>query len=201
VIPVYLEIGSKKTFAVAVDWPGWARSAKTPDAALEALAAYEPRYRPVSERADVKWPEIDGFDVIEELEGDTSTNFGAPGKVPQLDHARFAPGEAGRLVRLWRACWDTFDEVAAGAPEELAKGPRGGGRDTSKIVEHVDGADRAYARQMRLKPRDLTGDEVREAMIGAIEAAAGDAKWPPRYLIRRSAWHALDHAWEIQDKS
>jgi hypothetical protein len=25
--------------------------------------------------------------------------------------------------------------------------------------------------------------------------------WPPRYAARRIAWHALDHAWEIEDRS
>ena len=25
-------------------------------------------------------------------------------------------------------------------------------------------------------------------------------KWPPRYAARRIAWHALDHAWEIEDR-
>lgn len=25
--------------------------------------------------------------------------------------------------------------------------------------------------------------------------------WNPRYAVRRSAWHALDHAWEIEDRS
>jgi hypothetical protein len=28
----------------------------------------------------------------------------------------------------------------------------------------------------------------------------GDGR-PPRYAIRRIAWHVLDHAWEIEDKS
>jgi hypothetical protein len=25
--------------------------------------------------------------------------------------------------------------------------------------------------------------------------------WSPRFFVRRSAWHALDHAWEIEDRS
>jgi len=29
----------------------------------------------------------------------------------------------------------------------------------------------------------------------------GGDRWPARYAIRRSAWHALDHAWEIEDRS
>jgi len=30
---------------------------------------------------------------------------------------------------------------------------------------------------------------------------APDRSWPPRYAARRIAWHALDHAWEIEDRS
>jgi hypothetical protein len=28
-----------------------------------------------------------------------------------------------------------------------------------------------------------------------------DRKWTARYAARRIAWHALDHAWEIEDRS
>ena len=28
----------------------------------------------------------------------------------------------------------------------------------------------------------------------------GGKRWPAPYAIRRSAWHALDHAWEIEDR-
>jgi hypothetical protein len=24
--------------------------------------------------------------------------------------------------------------------------------------------------------------------------------WTPRFAVRRSAWHALDHAWELEDR-
>jgi hypothetical protein len=27
-----------------------------------------------------------------------------------------------------------------------------------------------------------------------------NTKWPVAYVIRRTAWHALDHAWEIEDR-
>ncbi len=38
-------------------------------------------------------------------------------------------------------------------------------------------------------------------VVGAppvLAAGAPDAVWPARYAIRRTAWHVLDHAWEIQ---
>jgi hypothetical protein len=28
----------------------------------------------------------------------------------------------------------------------------------------------------------------------------GGERWPALFAIRRSAWHALDHAWEIEDR-
>ena len=40
---VYLEVARKKTFAGALDWPGWCRSAGDEGAALATLAAYAPR--------------------------------------------------------------------------------------------------------------------------------------------------------------
>ena len=54
-------------------------------------------------------------------------------------------GEAERLAALVAAAWQTLDRVAGAAPEELRKGPRGGGRDRSKIVAHVLDAEAAYA--------------------------------------------------------
>ena len=52
-IPVYLEVGEKRVFASAVDWPGWTRSGKDEDAALEKLAAYASRYAAVPKAARV----------------------------------------------------------------------------------------------------------------------------------------------------
>ena len=95
--------------------------------------------------------------------------------------------------------------VAASAPEELRKGPRGGGRDRTKIVGHVNNSDGAYANVMGIKEPDVTVrrgaailDVLRQASDGSPIAGR---KWPPRYAARRIAWHALDHAWEIEDRT
>jgi hypothetical protein len=40
---IYLEVGSKRVFAVAMERPGWCRSGRDEDAALKALVAYGPR--------------------------------------------------------------------------------------------------------------------------------------------------------------
>ena len=108
--------------------------------------------------------------------------------------------------------WDRFDRVAAAAPEALRKGPRGGGRDTSKIVDHVMDADRAYANQIGIKVAGFASDDraavaaMRDAMLAVLHAArSGEPlagrRWPARYAAHRIAWHALDHAWEIEDRS
>jgi len=60
-------------------------------------------------------------------------------------------------------------------------------------------------------PDELAGltmflDEQRAAILDFLRAAragepAGEKKWLPRYGARRIAWHALDHAWEMQDRT
>ena len=207
---VYLEEGRKKTFAVALDWPGWARAGKGGEAALEALEAYLPRYLPVVRRARLAPPDVDGVEVLERIPGSATTEFGAPDRTAQADLAPLAPGEADRLAALVEAAWAVFDEVVAGAPAELRKGPRGGGRDRDKIVGHVLGAEAGYVRMLGLRA-STAGQEVpdpawRPALLDLLRAATDpgavrERGWVPRYAARRIAWHVLDHAWEIEDRS
>ena len=49
---VYFEVGSRKVFACALDWPGWCRSAKTEEGALDALADYYER------RTGERWAQL-----------------------------------------------------------------------------------------------------------------------------------------------
>ena len=69
-----------------------------------------------------------------------------------------------------------------------------------------------YARVLGLKgtevdPCDRAAvAELRKRMLEAIRGPSDGSpiagkKWPPRYAARRVAWHALDHAWEIEDRS
>jgi hypothetical protein len=64
------------------------------------------------------------------------------------------PAAARRLADLVAAAWAIFDEVAAGSPAELRKGPRVGGRDRDQLIGHVIGVDTVYARKLgvTLKP-------------------------------------------------
>jgi hypothetical protein len=210
-IDVTLEVGTKRVFASAVEWPGWCRSGRGEEAALAALADAADRYRVVTARAGVRLPADAGasFRVIERVAGDATTDFGAPGKATEADRAPLTAGQAKRRAALVAAAWSVFDEVVAGAPAALRKGPRGGGRDRDKMVAHVYAAEAAYARKLGVKlstpqtPAEVSAQH--EAILAALGASEGvpalPKGWLPRYAAARIAWHVLDHAWEIQDKS
>jgi hypothetical protein len=212
---VTIEHTAKKTFASAADWPGWSRSGKTQEAALEALAAYAPRYAAIAAVAHRRFRRgiaVDDFEVVERREGSAGTEYGAPSHPTEHGARPAAAHEASRRAGLVAAAWDAFDRIAAAAPEELRKGPRGGGRDTSKVVAHVMDADRAYANQIGIKVAEFAPDDraaiaaMRGRMLDVLRAARdgrplADRRWPARYAAHRIAWHALAHAWEIEDRS
>jgi hypothetical protein len=206
---VYLEIGSKRVFASAADWPGWCRAGRNEKAALEALAAYEPRYASVPRITRVAFPSQAAahFDVVERLPGDATTDFGAPGAIARSESRQHSAKEIDRLCALLQACWTALDRVVAKAPESLRKGPRGGGRDRDKMFEHVLGAEDAYAHRLGLKVRQpdfRDGGAIRafrKAILDGLHNPGEEARWPVPYVIRRTAWHALDHTWEIEDRS
>ena len=214
-IIVTIEHSAKKTFASAADWPGWSRSGKTEELALEALAAYAPRYAPVARAEHGRFAAkvaVEDLDVVERHEGKGGTEFGVPSHPTDHDARHTNATEANRLAGLVKAAWTLFDDVAAAAPEELRKGPRGGGRNTSRMVGHVMEADRAYAGEIGVRVKEFEPDDraairaMRDAMLEVIRAARdgkplAGKRWPARYAAHRIAWHALDHAWEIEDKS
>ena len=201
-----LEVGSSRAFASALDWPGWCRAGRDEHAALTALADYLPRYAPVIARAGLATPP-DTFTVVERVPGNATTDFGAPGEVAAADHEPLPAELADRLASLVEAAWAEFDSIVAVTPEELRKGPRGGGRDRDKMVNHVLGAEAAYARAVGLRHKvPALGDtgaiaSLRTDLLASLRAASPDTKWPARYAARRIAWHVLDHAWEMQDRA
>ena len=214
-IPIYLEIGAKRTFAGALEWPGWARSGRTEADALAALAAYAPRYaNVVGARFEFVEPvDQSAFEVVERLQGGASTDFGVPGAAPSADARQIDAAELERQLALLDAAWKTLDRAANGARgATLRKGPRGGGRTLPKILEHVLGAEASYLSSLGARyrgPDDVA--ELRRVGREAITAAARyepianpsavKKRWAPRYFVRRSAWHLLDHAWEIEDRA
>jgi hypothetical protein len=220
-IPVYVEIGQKRTFASALDWPGWCRSGRDEAAALQALLEYGPRYARVlrATRLGFQGPnDVSVFVVKERLMGNATTDFGAPGQAPASDGNPLAPRELQRFEKLLKACWRALDrtvETARGKP--LQTGPRGGGRQLDAILGHLLGADQGYLNAVGWKLRQGHIDELaaqlaqtRQEMLDALTASAngeipakgprGGLRWSPRYFVRRVAWHTLDHAWEIEDR-
>jgi hypothetical protein len=201
VTAVYLELGSKRVFACSIEWPGWARSGRDEAAALAALEAYSPRYAPVAAAAGLAF-EPGSFEVLERVRGNATTDFGAPGVAPDLDAGPSPAAAAARDAALLAAVWSYFDQVVAAAPANLRKGPRGGGRDRDKIVGHVQDAEFAYASAIGLRGKTGTRSAILAVVGKASPAHAGTGlKWPARYMARRVAWHALDHAWEIEDRT
>ena len=220
-VPVYLEVGNRRVFAGALDWPGWCRSGRDEETALRALVAYGPRYAAAIgalARRFMAPTDTSALDVVERLDGDATTDFGAPAMAPAADDRPLDGRELERLQGLLQACWAAFDAATEAASSAvLRKGPRGGGRDVGRIVAHVLEADRAYLSLLwsayrKAGDADLTVemDRLREAILDALRSrASGDPLpegrrstrvWTPRYFVRRSAWHALDHAWEIEDR-
>jgi len=221
IINVLIETGKKRTFASALDWPGWSRSGRDEESALQALLDYGLRYAQVVRHAKVKFQPPSNhseFVVTERLKGDTTTDFGAPAIPGEAEKEPVTQKELERYKLLLLAYWRAFDHAVQMAEgKELRKGPRGGGRDLEKITQHVLGADQGYLRQLAWKAQ--SGEEktleeelrhTREEILSALEIAIneglpehgprGGTIWSPRYFVRRLAWHVLDHTWEIEDR-
>ncbi len=218
-VPVYIETGSKRTFAGAIEWPGWCRSARDEESALQKLFDYAARYQRALANTPVAFnaaQDISAFSVVERLKGNATTDFGAPSVAPAADNRPLDDPEIQRFEAILTACWNTLDASARmAAGKELVKGPRGGGRDLHQIVEHVLEAEMAYLSRLGWEASQRPISEpkeplqMREAILESVRAAAGNrtrqgpkggARWTPRYFVRRVAWHALDHAWEIEDR-
>jgi hypothetical protein len=220
-VDVYVEAGAKRIFAGALDWPGWCRNARDEEGALEALIAYGPRYAAVLKSSGVRVTppaKASTLDVVERLKGDATTDFGAPSISPRADGRSVDRRWLTRQEKILRASWNAFDRAAENVTGPLEKGPRGGGREVDAIVAHVVGAEASYSRMIgaaakefmeadagaaRDDERALVLEELERAVTDGIPAAGprGGKRWSARYFVRRAAWHVLDHAWEIEDRS
>jgi hypothetical protein len=211
---VGIETVDRRTFASALGWPGWSRAGRDEPAALAALTATAERYAAVAAAAGLELgaDRVAPADVVERAPGTATTAFGAPDVVFAADRRPVDVPEAARLAALVAAAWAALDAVAAVAPAVLRKGPRGGGRDRDAVVAHAVAADVAYARQVGIRVREP--DPADRAAVAALRAALLEVlrvpsdgsplagrRWPARYAARRIAWHALDHAWEIEDRT
>jgi hypothetical protein len=218
-IDVYLEIGKKRIFAGAIDWPGWCRMGRDQASALQALFEAAPRYARILRPARLGFQiprDISAFVVVERLKGNATTDFGAPDRPPTDDKRPIRDTELRRLQAILKACWRALDLTTRKAKgKTLSTGPRGGGRTLKGILEHVQGSETGYLSSLGgkvqlTKSTQANEQEIRQAILETLAASAGGEiakrgprggkRWLPRYFVRREAWHVLDHIWEIEDR-
>jgi hypothetical protein len=207
---IYVELGGKKAIAWSLEWPGWCRIRTSEEEAVQALIDYEDRYRLIAQRARQDFAP-DDLVVVERLQGNANTAWGVPLVLAPTESRPIDATTAQRNVALLRASWEMFEEVVAASPQELRKGPRGGGRDRDEIRSHVIEAERVYARKIgvRHKPFEMDDKSALNAMRDEIadvlsKPSTGeplvDGGWNASYAVRRMAWHVVDHIWEIEDR-
>jgi hypothetical protein len=160
---------------------------------------------------DEEFAAITTVDVVEQYPGTGSTDFwGISFAFSSIDRQDVSRGELERQLTLMQACWAFFDAVRRRVSAEMQKGPRGGGRDRDRIVRHTLFSELDFAKKLKLRPPEdtLLTDQglkaYRGAYCNAIREYYAEGKmarsWPLRYLIRHTAYHTLDHAWEMEDK-
>jgi hypothetical protein len=212
---VILEMGKKRRVAAgAMDWPGLDRWGSTEHKALEKLLSYVPRYVDVAERAGMADAFADQRDieVVERVPGSSSTDFWGVAHIPsEIERDVLSPEALERRLDLLRGCWATFDDVAVRVSPELRPGARGGGRTREQIIRHVvlNEPDQ-FSRKVEVRTpfEDLLAPgglgRHREAYLEGIRAYNADGRpartWPIQFLIRRTAQHVMDHAWELEDR-
>jgi hypothetical protein len=212
---VILEVGKKrKVVAAAMDWPGLDRWGSSEDAAVEKLLAYVPRYADVAERAGMAgaFRQARDIEVVERVPGSSSTDFWGIAHVPsRIEREVLAAPDIERRLELLRAGWAYFDDVAARVPVDLVPGSRGGGRTRDQIVRHTYGSEpEQLSRKIEVRTElavVFTPDGLakhRQDYLEAIRAYNAEGKpartWPIQFLIRRTAQHVMDHAWEMEDR-
>jgi hypothetical protein len=178
-VPVAIETGVKRAFASAIEWPGWCRAGRDEATAIEALLSYGPRYASVVRGTRLGFPRLGAApvaNVVERLEGTATTDFGAPDVATSLETRPMDAAELRRSTTILRAAWRSLDAAAEAAKgRALRAGPRGGGRDLRKILEHVLDAEEGYLGRLSWKAGPGDGDRterVRGAVLEALGAAA-----------------------------
>ena len=212
---VILEIGKKRKVAAgAMDWPGLDRWGTSEENAIEKLLSYVPRYAPVAEGAGLAkaFQSARDVEVVERVPGSSSTDFWGIAHVPsQIERDVLSGTDLERRLDLLRASWTYFDDVAASVSGELLPGSRGGGRTREQIVRHVYGSEPGQmSRKIEVRtelavvltPEGLARHrhEYLEALRTWNDEGKAARTWPIQFLIRRTAHHVMDHAWEIEDR-
>src|SRR5579871_4425923 len=182
-----LEIGpkGKKVAAVAPDWPGLERGAKTGEAAIERLQTYLPRYAQVAKLAGMEgeFAALTTVDIVEHYTGTGSTDFwGISFAFSSIDRQDLSRAELERELTLMQACWAFFDDMRGRVSAQMQKGLRGGGRDRDRIVGHTLRAEQDWATKLGMRTPDdaLLSDEGlqahRDAYCNAIRAFHAQGK-------------------------
>lgn len=212
-IRVMVEQGKKKAVASAFDWPGWDRGGKSEEESLTVLAAYKARYAKVAELAGLsdEFLATGKMKVVERVAGMGMTDFYTLSmRSAGPEHLPMTESDCERKIALLRACWAYFDGVASRV-SQLRKGPRGGGRERGEIIRHVNVVEITdFAKKVGVStaedawrnPRKLRAH--REAFCAAIRdynaRGVSARNWTVQFVIRHSAYHMLDHAWEMEDR-
>ena len=213
---VILELGKKRrVVAGATDWPGLDRWGTSEDDAVSKLSSYVPRYAGVAERAGLaaEFANARDIEVVERVPGSSSTDFWGIAHVPsEIEREVLSPADLDRRLALLRACWASFDEMAGRVSAELRPGSRSEGRSRDQIIRHVYYNEPGqFSRKVEVRtPVEVvsTPDGLashREQYLEAIRAYNAECKaartWPIQFLIRRTAHHVMDHAWELEDRN
>jgi len=206
----------KRWVAIAGDWPGLERNGKSEDEAVEKLRAYVPRYLAIARRVRLgaELERQKDTAVVGRHTGTGSTDFWGISFAPSaedrepVDDATFE-----RRLSLLRAAWAEFDDVAKRVSAELRPGPRGGGRARDEIVGHVLRVESGdFARRVNV-PEPAEWEELlpakgraahRDRFVEAMRLWRAEGrqlgKWTIPYLLRHTAYHVLDHTWEMEDR-
>ena len=215
VLRVILEIGKKRrVVAGAMDWPGLDRWGSSEDDALARLSAYVPRYADVARRAGVagELTTAEDFEVVERVPGSSSTDFWGIAHVPsEIEREVLSDGDLERRLTLLQGTWAYFDDTTTRVSKELRPGARSAGRTREQIIRHVYmNEPEQFSRKVEVRtplehvltPQGLAAH--RQAYLEAIRAYNAERRpartWPVQFLVRRTAQHVMDHAWEMEDR-
>jgi hypothetical protein len=204
----------KRWVAIAGDWPGLERNGKSEEEAVDKLRSYVPRYMAVAKRAglDAEFAHENEPTVVARHTGTGSTDFWGISFAPSDEDRE--PGDDAtfeRRLSLLRAAWAEFDDVSQRVSEELRPGVRGGGRSRDRIIRHVlntEGGDFAKRVKVPSELEDLLPPAGRAAHRDRFVEAMREwraegkplGKWTIPYLLRHTAYHVLDHTWEMEDR-
>ena len=203
----------RRWVAIAADWPGLERNGRDEKEAVAKLQSYVPRYLIVAKRARL------GSELAAQTEtkivgrhaGTGSTDFWGISFAPsKLDRSPMDQATFDRQIKLLRAAWAEFDAIAARVSAELRPGPRGGGRDRDRIVRHVLATEGDFSKRVKAPAaledmqsragRATHRDRYIKAMRGWRAEGRPLGNWTIPYLLRHTAYHVLDHAWEMEDR-